>query len=60
MNNNFSTGHMSINILPPIPTAGLKKENIDTLMNTTYDIMNRQYKIVTENMLKNVKSRKSD
>lgn len=56
----FDGGNVNIKILPAIPTKGLKKENIETLMSTTYNLMNQQYKEVTEKMLKSVKFDKSE
>lgn len=46
------TGIVNINILPPIPTTDMKKEDLDTLMSTTYDIMNDEYHKLSEETMK--------
>lgn len=36
-------GKNIISILPPIPTVGLKKEDLNTLMEKSYNTMNQKY-----------------
>lgn len=39
----FGSGKNIISILPPIPTVGLKKEDLNTLMEKSYNTMNQKY-----------------
>lgn len=46
----FDDGHNIISILPPIPTQGLTKENVNELIEQTYKVMSDEYaKISKEN-----------
>lgn len=44
----FNPGYSIINILPPIPTAGLTKHDLEMLMEKTYSVMSEAYVRTTE------------
>lgn len=41
----LNNGRIIITTLPPIPTAGLTKLNLDELMQRTYDAMNKEFQL---------------
>lgn len=43
----FNSGHIIITTLPPIQTAGLTKIDLDHLMQHTYDVMNKEFLLTT-------------
>jgi len=44
-------GYSIINILPPIPTAGMTKSDLETLMERTRSVMSEAYMKATEQAL---------
>ncbi len=53
----FYLGTMYINILPKIPTIGLKKEDVDSLITNTYEEMNTQYQKINKEIIEKVKDK---
>lgn len=47
-NKNFTSGRIIVSTLPPIPTVGLTKNNLDELMQHTYDVMDKEYHSITK------------
>lgn len=47
----FNSGYSIINILPPIPTAGMTKNDLETLMVRTRSVMSEAYMKATEQAL---------
>ncbi|XP_049783190.1 1-acyl-sn-glycerol-3-phosphate acyltransferase alpha isoform X1 [Schistocerca cancellata] len=47
----FDDGRVIIKTLPPIPTAGLKPEDIDSLVQTTHELMSQEYKKLSGEVL---------
>lgn len=47
----FNSGYSIINILPPIPTAGMTKNDLETLMERTQSVMSEAYMKTTEQAL---------
>ncbi|KAJ9592758.1 hypothetical protein L9F63_015574 [Diploptera punctata] len=52
----FNSGNSIINILPPIPTAGLTRNDLDMLMQKTHSIMSEAYAKTTEEALAHKKA----
>lgn len=50
-NKHLNSGHIIITTLPPIPTAGLTKYDLDQLMQHTYDTMNQVYQITSKEVI---------
>ncbi|KAI5698053.1 hypothetical protein M8J75_001061 [Diaphorina citri] len=44
----FDSGRNIISILPPIPTEGLTKDNVNDLMDRTYKAMSEEYEKITK------------
>lgn len=47
----FNSGYSIVNILPPIPTAGMTKNDLETLMERTRYVMSEAYMKTTEQTL---------
>lgn len=47
-NKRLDSGRIIITTLPPISTVGLDKTDLDRLMAHTYDLMNKQYQLSTQ------------
>lgn len=50
-NKHLNSGHIIITTLPPIPTAGLTKFDLDQLIQRTYDAMNNEYQLTSKEVL---------
>ncbi|XP_034950998.1 1-acyl-sn-glycerol-3-phosphate acyltransferase alpha isoform X2 [Chelonus insularis] len=48
----FDSGTNYITILPPIPTSGLKKEDIPALIDKAYEVMNEEFQKSTQEAIK--------
>lgn len=55
-NKHLDSGHIIITTLPPIPTAGLTKIDIDHLIQRTYDVMNKEYQITSKEVADHLES----
>lgn len=55
-NKRLNSGKIIISTLPPISTAGLDKSDLDELMQRTYDIMNREYQRITNEVHDEIKN----
>ncbi|KAF7997012.1 hypothetical protein HCN44_005289 [Aphidius gifuensis] len=51
----FNSGKSYITILPAISTEGMTKNDLDTLMKKSYDVMNREFQSLTNEILAKVK-----
>lgn len=51
----FNSGKSYITILPAISTEGMTKNDLDTLMKKSYDVMNREFQSSTNEILAEVK-----
>lgn len=58
-NKHLNNGHIIITALPPIPTAGLSKFDLDSLINHTYDLMNKEYQLTSNETIDEVESERS-
>lgn len=54
-NKHFNRGKIIITALPPIPTAGLTKNDLDSLMKTTFDAMNKEYQLTSNEIAEKFK-----
>lgn len=54
-NKHFNHGKIIVTALPPIPTVGLTKHDIDGLMQNTFDVMNREYQLVSNEIAEQFK-----
>ncbi|XP_031636282.1 1-acyl-sn-glycerol-3-phosphate acyltransferase alpha [Contarinia nasturtii] len=50
-NKHLNSGHIIISALPPIPTAGLTKFDLDQLIARTYDTMNEEYQAISREVI---------
>lgn len=55
-NKQLNSGHIIITTLPPIPTAGLTKIDLDHLIERTYDAMNKEYQITSKEVADHLES----
>lgn len=55
-NKHLNSGHIIITTLPPIPTAGLTKYDIDQLIQHTYDVMNKEFQLTSNEVREAVES----
>lgn len=55
-NKHLNSGHIIITTLPPIPTAGLTKIDLNQLMQKTYDSMNHVYQLTSKEVLEEFES----
>lgn len=55
-NKHFNSGHIIITTLPPIPTAGLTKFDLDQLIQRTYDAMNNEYQLTSKEVMEELES----
>lgn len=51
----LNSGKVIISALPPIPTEGMCKSDLNMLMEHTYDVMNREYQRVTNEIHEELK-----
>lgn len=58
-NKHLNSGHMIITALPPIPTVGLTKLDLDLLINRTYDVMNQEYQSTSNELIHEFESERS-
>ncbi|XP_015114115.1 1-acyl-sn-glycerol-3-phosphate acyltransferase alpha [Diachasma alloeum] len=56
----FGSGTSYIRILPPISTEGLKKENLEEVMNKTWEVMNTEFQKVNEEVKRQIETKKLD
>lgn len=54
-NKRLNSGRVIISTLPPIPTIGMTKSDINTLMERTYDAMSGEYHRITNEIHEEVK-----
>lgn len=54
-NKHFNSGKIIIKTLPPISTVGLTKADLDQLMAHTYDIMNTEYHLISNEIAEQFK-----
>lgn len=54
-NKHLSSGKVIISTLPPIPTVGMSKADINSLMEHTYDVMNHEYQRITNEVHEELK-----
>lgn len=54
-NKHFNHGKIIVTALPPIPTVGLTKNDLDGLMQDTYDVMNKEYQLVSNEIAEQFK-----
>lgn len=50
-NKHLNNGHVIITTLPPIPTVGLTKFDLDQLIARTYDAMNREFQLTSQEVI---------
>lgn len=55
-NKHLNSGHIIITTLPPIPTAGLTKYDLDQLLQATYDAMNKEYQRTSKEVIDELES----
>lgn len=55
-NKHLNSGHIIVTTLPPIPTAGLSKMDLDQLIQHTYDVMNHAYQLTSKEVAENMDS----
>lgn len=55
-NKHLNSGHIIIKTLPPIPTAGLTKFDLDQLMQHTYDVMNKEFQLTSKEVIEKLES----
>lgn len=58
-NKHLNSGHIIITTLPPIPTNGLTKFDLDQLMQRTYDAMNKEYQLTSTEVQDEMDSERS-
>lgn len=46
-NKRLDSGHIIVSTLPPIPTAGATKDDLEDLMQRTYDAMNQVFEVTS-------------
>ncbi|EEB14300.1 1-acyl-sn-glycerol-3-phosphate acyltransferase alpha, putative [Pediculus humanus corporis] len=59
-NKKFDSGYTQIEILPPIPTNKYTRENIDELIDKTYNVMSQKYKELNKQVFAKVETEKYD
>lgn len=55
-NKHLNSGNVIISTLPPIPTSGLTKIDIDHLIEQTYDAMNKEFQITSKEVADHLES----
>lgn len=50
-NKHLNSGHIIISTLPPIPTAGLTKSDLDQLIERTFEAMNKEYQRTSQEVI---------
>lgn len=54
-NKRLDSGKIIISTLPPISTVGLNKSDLDSLMSHTYDLMNKEFQLITKEVVDQMK-----
>lgn len=57
-NKRLDSGKIIVSTLPPISTVGLNKADLDSLMAHTYNVMNKEYMLTTEEVVDQAKKSK--
>lgn len=58
-NKNFNCGRVIITTLPPISTVGMSKYDVNTLLEHTYDVMNKEFHLTTNEINEQAKLKQS-
>ncbi|XP_011306131.1 1-acyl-sn-glycerol-3-phosphate acyltransferase alpha [Fopius arisanus] len=56
----FGSGTSYIRILPPISTEGMKKENLEEIMNKTWEIMNSEFQKINGEVMREIDRKKME